>query len=127
MIEYRHFQLQGWPIGSGSVESSHKVVAHSRMKQAGMRWAEPHLDPILALRNLVCNQRWSEGWQEIIAFHWQQHHRQLRQKAKRQRPSTPPITLASVKVAPAEQAAEKLSLPSTQSKAPYRPADDHPW
>ena len=61
MIDYPHFQNKGYPIGSGSVESSHKLVVHSRMKQAGMRWADHNIDPMLALRNLVCNGRWSSG------------------------------------------------------------------
>jgi hypothetical protein len=65
LIDYPHFLTKGYPIGSGSVESGHKVVVHSRLKQAGMRWAEPHVDPMLALRNLVCNGRWSDGWNII--------------------------------------------------------------
>ena len=36
--------MMGLPIGSGAVESSHKQVVQSRMKQAGMRWAEHHVD-----------------------------------------------------------------------------------
>lgn len=127
MIDYPHFQLKGWPIGSGSAESSHKVVVHSRMKQAGMRWADSHIDPMLALRNLVCNQRWEEGWPQIVAFHWQQCQQQLQEKARRQRPSMPPITLASVKVAPATQEVDNLPPSSTDTKEPYRPAADHPW
>ncbi len=127
MIDYPHFRLKGWPIGSGSVESSHKVVVHSRMKQAGMRWADPQIDQMLALRNLVCNNRWSDGWQQIVAFHGQQHRHQLREQARKQRPSAPPITLASVKVAPVRQEADELPPSTTKSKQPYRPADDHPW
>ena len=57
MIDYPHFRNRGLPIGSGAVESSHKQVVQSRMKQAGMRWAEHHVDPMLALRNLICNSR----------------------------------------------------------------------
>lgn len=116
MMDYPHCQAKGFPIGSGSVESSHKVVVHSRLKQAGMRWAEAHVDPMLALRNLVCNGRWSKGWQQIVAFHWQQHP-----------PSVPPITFASVKVAPVTQAEETASRPPTKNNDPYRPAADHPW
>lgn len=29
-----------------------------------MRWAEPKVNPRLALRKLVCNDWWEEGWQE---------------------------------------------------------------
>ena len=37
MIRYARFRAQGYPIGSGSVESANKLVVQSRMKQAGMR------------------------------------------------------------------------------------------
>jgi len=99
MIDYPHFQNKGYPIGSGSVESSHKLVVHSRMKQAGMRWADNNIDPMLALRNLVCNGRWSSGWQEIVAFHWEECRREMHELARRQRLSAPPIpiTFAAVK------------------------------
>lgn len=127
LIDYPHFQAKGYPIGSGSVESSHKVVVHSRMKQAGMRWADDNIDPMLALRNLVCNGRWSAGWKQIVAFHWEQHRRELREQAKRQRPVAPPITFATVRVAPAVPEDDNPPLPPSKSKEPYRPAPDHPW
>jgi len=38
------------------VESGHKVVMQKRLKQAGMRWAEASLNPMLALRTTLCNQ-----------------------------------------------------------------------
>ena len=42
MMRYASFRAQGYPIGSGSVESANKLVVQSRMKQAGMRLrAEP--------------------------------------------------------------------------------------
>lgn len=133
LIDYPHFQNQGYPIGSGSVESSHKVVVHSRMKQAGMRWADDNVDPMLALRNLVCNGRWSDGWQQIVAFHWQQCRQAWREHARRQRPAAPPIpiTSAAVKVASPtkQQGNEDPSQPlvSPARKEPYRPPANHPW
>lgn len=65
LIDYPHFRQQQIPIGSGIVESGHKVVMQKRMKQAGMRWAEPNLNPMLALRVALCNQTWNSSWQEI--------------------------------------------------------------
>lgn len=65
MIDYPHFRNQGVPIGSGIVESGHKVVMQRRMKQAGMRWADDNLNPMLALRMAICNQRWKPTWQKI--------------------------------------------------------------
>ena len=67
MIDYPHFRHHQLPIGSGIVESGHKVVMQRRMKQAGMRWAEANLNPMLALRVALCNQRWSESWRAIVA------------------------------------------------------------
>jgi hypothetical protein len=37
MMAYAAFGEQGYPIGSGSVESANKLVVESRMKGAGMR------------------------------------------------------------------------------------------
>ncbi len=67
MIDYPHFRSQQLPIGSGMVESGHKVVMQKRMKQAGMRWAESSLNPMLALRTALCNQTWNQTWQAIEA------------------------------------------------------------
>ncbi len=126
LIDYPYFQARGLPIGSGSVESSHKGVVHSRLKQAGMRWAAPHVDPMLALRNLICNGRWSQGWSQIVSAYWQQRHQDFQAQARRQRPHFARITFASVKVA----SDTTPSLPAesvSQSGQPYRPAPDHPW
>ncbi len=65
MMRYASFRAQGYPIGSGSVESANKLVVQSRMKQAGMRWEPRHVNPVLAMRNLACNERWREGWADI--------------------------------------------------------------
>jgi hypothetical protein len=67
MIDYPHFRRQQIPIGSGNVESGHKVVMQRRMKQAGMRWAEENLNPMLALRMALCNGTWQTSWQAIVA------------------------------------------------------------
>jgi len=125
LIDYAHFRAEGLPIGSGSVESSHKGVVQIRMKQAGMRWAERHVDPMLALRNLVCNGRWSAGWSQISAFHWQQKRQAMRQQAKKQRPHLKRVTFATVKVAPDSPPSPPTTSP--QKGQPHRPAEDHPW
>ena len=67
MIDYPHFRRRQIPIGSGNVESGHKVVMQQRMKQAGMRWAAENLNPMLALRVALCNQTWNTSWREIEA------------------------------------------------------------
>ena len=116
LIDYAHFQKQGYPIGSGMVESAHKVVVQKRMKGAGMRWAEGNINGMLALRNLVCNSRWEEGWTTIVN----------RPQSRRQRCSdeTPPprvekLTFKSVEVA--EEACEDVPMESKDSR------ENHPW
>lgn len=66
-IQYPTFQAQGWPIGSGIVESGNKLVVEARLKGAGMHWAEQHVNPMLALRNIICSDRWQEEWSKIEA------------------------------------------------------------
>ncbi len=66
-IQYPLFQAQGWPIGSGIVESGNKLVVEARMKGSGMHWHEKHVNPMLALRNMVCSNRWKEEWPKIEA------------------------------------------------------------
>jgi hypothetical protein len=57
-IQYPCFQAQGWPIGSGAVENGHKLGVQARRKGAGMHWTEEHVNPMLALRTILCSQRW---------------------------------------------------------------------
>jgi hypothetical protein len=64
-MQYPLFQAQGWPIGSGIVESGNKLVVEARLKGAGMHWAEAHVNPMLALRNILCSNRWKEEWPKI--------------------------------------------------------------
>jgi hypothetical protein len=66
-MQYPLFQAQGWPIGSGMVESGNKLVVHARLKGAGMHWAEEHVNPMLALRNILCSGRWQQDWPKIEA------------------------------------------------------------
>lgn len=61
-LQYPQFVADGWPIGSGMVESANKLVVEDRLKGAGMHWAEANVNPLLALRNAVCNDRWEECW-----------------------------------------------------------------
>src|SRR5437660_12190598 len=72
LMQYPQFQHQGWPIGSGMVESANKLVVEARLKGAGMHWERSHVNPILALRNGICNERWQETWQ--VAVVQQRHH-----------------------------------------------------
>lgn len=56
-VQYRQFKKQGLPIGSGMVESACKWLIQQRFKGVGMRWSEPGLNHLLALRVAWINQR----------------------------------------------------------------------
>jgi hypothetical protein len=110
-MQYPTFQAQGLPIGSGAVESAHKVVVQPRLKGAGMHWAPDNVNPMVALRTLVCNDRWNEQWPHIAA--------QLRQQAtQRQRSLTQNRRALNAALT---QSSASLPLPNPQTTAPLKP------
>lgn len=64
-MHYQQFRRDGYPVGSGSVESACKTVAQGRMKQAGMRWSRAGAQAMLALRSVILSGRWTEVWPNI--------------------------------------------------------------
>lgn len=63
-MRYAQFRAQGYPIGSGTVESACKRVIGARLKQAGMCWTKPGAQAVLSLRSVLLSGRWDEAWQE---------------------------------------------------------------
>ena len=90
-----------------------------------MRWAEDHVDPMLSLRNLICNDRWAEGWQQIQTF--RQEQRWMRQHIRQSRPALPPIPIVPNRES--RQPTIPLQSPAddTTPRKPWRPPDNHPW
>lgn len=127
---YAAFQEQGYPIGSGIVESANKLVVEARLKGAGMHWAPEHVDPMVALRTIVCADRWDEAWPQICDRLRQQQRHQARTRAAQRRAghpsrsSAPPAALA-MPVPPTDTPA--LAPREPLSYGPGRPAPDHPW
>jgi hypothetical protein len=124
-MQYPTYQAQGWPIGSGSVESANKLVVEARLKGAGMHWSRPQVNPMLALRNIVCSDRWSEAWPQIadrLRFQTTQHRRQQQKQRRPQlqpRPLLDDLPLAPFPTEP--------SPPPSPPTKPYRPPPNHPW
>lgn len=128
-IRYAEFRAAGYPIGSGSVERANKLVVEDRLKGAGRPWAPQHVDPMLALRTIVCSDRWDEAWPQIGA--------QLRQQAKDQAAVRRAKRRAVAAVAPAPPAVAVPApsaprVPRHQRRTPPRsgpprPASNHPW
>ena len=128
-IRYAEFRAAGYPIGSGSVESANKLVVEDRLKGAGMHWAPRHVDPMLALRNIVCNDRWDEAWPQICAQVRQQATDRAAARRAKRRAAT-----AVAQASPAGAAPAPLTprVPRHQRRVPpqpgpHRPADNHPW
>jgi hypothetical protein len=135
-MHYPEYQAQGWPIGRGAVESANKVVVEARLKGAGKHWAPPHVNPMLALRDLVCNDRWEEGWPQLTdQLRHQQARRRAALKQSRRRSCPPPIAADGASPPPASPAAAAAPLANAQPdrnatappKGPYRPGPNHPW
>jgi hypothetical protein len=84
-MQYPQFQADGWPIGSGSVESANKVLMQARLKGAGMRWQPSNVNPMLALRTILYNERWSQGWHQQQHWRTQAQHSRRTQRSKLRR------------------------------------------
>lgn len=84
-MQYPSYQAAGWPIGSGMVESAHKRVLQARLTGAGMQWTTTNVNAMLALRNMIDNDRWEQEWQERQDLHLkQQHQRALDRQSHQQ-------------------------------------------
>ena len=136
-MQYPQFQQQGWPIGSGIVESGNKLVVEVRLKGAGMHWKRENVDSMLALRNIICSDRWAQEWPKIeLRLRQQVTHRRkaLREKHRQVAhpaetlPLVPPLPVTPQKILPPEMGTPTLAaIPPTQQTGPHRPAQNHPW
>ena len=128
-IAYARFRRCGFPIGSGMVESGHKTVVEARLKGAGRRWAPASVNPMAALRTVVCNDRWDAARSRIA--------RRLRARAApprrrprglsahqasrpTRRPRVPPAVLAALRPPPRPR-------PGPPRAVAGRPTAHHPW
>ena len=57
-IDYKTYIEKGYFIGSGAIESGHKLVLHQRLKQAGMSWNVPSAQPVLTLKTKSESALW---------------------------------------------------------------------
>ena len=153
-IAYAQFQSLGYPIGSGTVESGNKLVVEARLKGAGMHWARPHVNPMLALRNIACSDRWEEAWPQITQRLRQQardarvqRHQKRQAKKLSVESAVTPLSRLELPVPSGKSGATEGTLetdllvlplsevfvplrpshPGSEAKKPYRPATNHPW
>lgn len=150
-MQYPAFVAAGWPIGSGATESANKLVVEARLKGAGMHWAREHVNPMLSLRNAVCNRRWAEAWGELSECRRQKEQQRRQRRQSRQGQDTEQEALASSTAKELDRAdsaatinqqlmehvvalletaqVETMTEPAKPVKPaqPWRPAADHPW
>jgi hypothetical protein len=123
-LRYAHFQQLGYPIGSGMVESGNKLVVEARLKGAGMHWQRRNVNPMLALRGILCSRRWEQAWPRL----WQELARQVRdrrQQGRVRRRAARPTPLATRGQTP-DVPIRRLP-PDPPRAIAGRPTDDHWW
>lgn len=62
-MRYDQFRLNGWPIGSGVVESAANTVVHHRLKRPGRGWKRVHAQAMLAALCELHSHRFERAWQ----------------------------------------------------------------
>ena len=138
-IRYAEFQANGYPIGSGAVESANKLLVEARLKGSGMHWARKHVNPMVALRTVVCSDRWGEVWPQIS--------QRLGEKARRQaggrqvkpspqesavakeacRANAGPVARSSAELTPQSPRENHEQNRKPPAATERRPAANHPW
>jgi hypothetical protein len=141
-MQYPVYRAQGLPIASGGVESGNKLVVEARLKGAGMRWARCNVNPMVALRNMVCSDRWDEDWPRIVARLRQNMARRSAERRQQRRilmvlpaeepslsfaPVTEPEMVCQPTPPPPPTPQPEPALPPTTKRQPHRPGPDHPW
>jgi len=141
-MNYPAFLAAGWPIGDGATESANKLVVEARLKGSGMHWARCHVDPMVALRNIVCSDRWDEAWPQIVLT-LRRQKRQRRNQRRQSRsaaieapaphpmapslPVTPPVPALATNISSPPSTQPLAQDTPTQPKQPWRPPPNHPW
>lgn len=140
-MDYARFQAAGYPIGSGSVESGNKVVVEARLKGAGMHWARTHVNPMVALRDILCSERWVDDWPQIATRVREDHLKERRQRQRTRwsqhqaaviaRSTATPIVPVQAEL-PSPEPVKVTTIecnapPLLTAKQPYRPPANHPW
>jgi hypothetical protein len=137
--QYPTYRAQGLPIGSGPVESANKLVVEDRLKGAGMHWERGHVDPMLALRNAVCSDRWAEAWEPIAqGLREQAGQRRTARRSRRAQAAAAEREVRAREGSDLGGVEEQPAVAGTAPPAPgkrgpgtgaagQRPAADHPW
>jgi len=127
-MQYAAFRALGYPIGSGSVESGHKVVTKARLAGAGMHWTRSHVNALCALCAVESNARWEEAWPQVVRrVRAEQRQDVGRRRTVRRAAQAQPVPANSTPApVPVPRSTQSPPAPPARS-TPWRPAADHPW
>jgi hypothetical protein len=131
-IAYADFRQQGYPIGSGAVESANKLVVEARLKGSGMRWDRASVSPMVCLRALLCSDRWAAEWPAIWRAHLAASRRRPRPTSATapDAPAAPPLPPSATPAQPVAPPQPALPPPAPATRPRVidgRPTADHPW
>ena len=65
-MKYAQYLSQGYPIGSGVIESACSHLVKNRMEISGARWGINGAESILKLRSIVKSNEWDNYWKYHI-------------------------------------------------------------
>jgi hypothetical protein len=72
-MRYDQFRAQGYPIGSGTVESAGKNVVHLRMRRPGRGWTRDNAQAMLAGLSELHSDRFASTWHHLHHLAVQSH------------------------------------------------------
>jgi len=137
------FRAAGYPIGSGSVESAHKLLVEARLKGAGMHWERAHVNPMVARRMVAYGDCGAAAWPPITTqqrpaarvasadrrvARAQVAQAQAQAQAQANLPETPTVSVR-VTTLPASTVPSRRASGASGDRThrPHKPAADHPW
>jgi hypothetical protein len=65
-MAYDYFRAEGYPIGSGTVESGANTVVHGRMRRPGRGWRRDNGQAMLAGLSELHSGRFERAWQDTL-------------------------------------------------------------
>lgn len=123
---YDVFRAQGWPIGSGAVESANKLVVEARLKGSGMHWAVGNVNAMVALRAAVCSGRLEAMFEQIEQSRSRRRSARRHAATERRRAARSSRAVPEVAELHLEAAAPIRQHPEPNSSPRTDPAE-HPW
>jgi len=63
-MQYQALREDGFPIGSGLVESGCKRF-RARFNGAGMRWSRPGIERLIPIRAAIMSQHFDQVWRQV--------------------------------------------------------------